>query len=84
MTLTAFVQSVGNLGVFPSRAFIPAFLTAVLLRLAPHWEAVHNSPVMQNLSDVPTWFTCDAALVILGILSLLEVIATKSPEVREL
>jgi len=83
MTLTALIHSVGNIGIFPSRAFIPAFLTAVLLRVGPHIPMLQNAGILLGVSSTPTWFTSDAALVILGILSVLEIASTKSSDVRE-
>jgi hypothetical protein len=83
MNLVAFIHSVGNLGLFPTRAFVPAFLTALTLRLSSQINAIKTSPVLQNLSEVPTWFTCDAALIIMGILAVLEIAATKSSDIRD-
>jgi Zn finger protein HypA/HybF involved in hydrogenase expression len=83
MTITALIHSVGNIGIFPSRAFIPAFLTALLLRFGPHIPMVQASGILYGVSGTPTWFTSDITLVILGILSVLEIAATKSSDVRE-
>ncbi|HYG73420.1 MAG TPA: hypothetical protein VEK08_00200 [Planctomycetota bacterium] len=84
MTLVAAIHSIGSLGLFPTRAFVPAFLTAVMLRLGPHIPALQDYGLFKDLSAVPTWFTSDITLVILGILSALEIAATKSSDVREL
>jgi hypothetical protein len=83
MTLTSLIHSVGNIGIFPSRAFIPAFLTALLLRFGHDITGSQYSDLAQHVSQVPNWFTSDPMLIILGILSVLEIAATKSSDIRE-
>lgn len=78
MTVSTAIHMLGMAGIFPSRAFIPSFAVALAMRLGK------DSELIQSLGLTgPTWFTHDATLIILGVLSVLEVIATKSPEVRE-
>ncbi len=62
---------------------MPAFVTAVILRFA---QAGYfpDAPILQNISDSPTWFTHDLTLLILGVLSLLELLGDKSASAREL
>jgi hypothetical protein len=83
MSAAAFIHTLGSLGIFPSRAFIPAFLTALILRVGPQIPAVQNSGLLSSIGTAPTWFTSDATLIILGILSLIEIIATKNADARE-
>src|SRR5262249_15501187 len=83
MTLTSLIRSVGNIGIFPSRAFIPAFLTALMLRFGHDVSGFQNSDLVQHVSQVPNWFTSDPVLVILAILSALEIATTKSSDIRE-
>jgi hypothetical protein len=83
MTLPSLIQSVGNIGIFPSRAFIPAFLTALLLRFGHDLSGFQHSDLVHNVTQNPNWFTSDASLIILGILSVLELAATKSSDLRE-
>ncbi len=74
----------GAVGPFASRVFLPAFVTALLLRLGiehPHLLAVG---VLAHVHHAPAWFTSDASLVVLGVLASLEVFGQKTPEVRHL
>jgi len=78
MHVNTAIHLVGMTGVFPSRAFIPAFAVALAMRFG------QGSEYLQSLGLTgPTWFTHNITLVILGILSVLELAATKSPEIRE-
>lgn len=83
MHLTVLLHSLGSLGIFPSRAFIPAFVVAVFLRYGHHLPLVGEWGVLENVHDVPTWFTHDITLAVLALLSLVEIWATKNPDVRE-
>src|SRR3954452_6045613 len=82
VSLPLFLQGLGSVGVFASRAFLPALVTALLLRLGPQapWLAHHG--LLPHLRDVPTWFTSDAALVVLGLLAILELVAERFPEAK--
>jgi hypothetical protein len=80
VSLPLFLQGLGSIGVFASRAFLPAFVTAVLLRFGPHVPWLTHAGLIPHIRDVPTWFTSDAALVILGVLAALEIIAERFPE----
>lgn len=72
------IHLLGMAGLFPSRAFIPAFAVALAMRFGK------DSAFVQSLGLTgPTWFTHDVTLIVLGLLSVLEVVATKSPEIRE-
>ena len=83
MALPALLQALGAMGFFPSRAFVPAFVLAVLFRVGDEIRFLADSPILTRVADVPAWFTSDACIIILGILALAEILATKSPEVRE-
>lgn len=85
MTTTA-IQSVGNLGIFPSRAFLPAFLTALVMRLGPDMPLISRSQFLTDVAAAqgPTWFTNDITLIVLGVLALLEFIAQSNVDIREL
>jgi hypothetical protein len=80
VNLPLFLQGLGSIGVFASRAFLPAFVTAVLLRLGPHVPWLAHAGLIPHIRDVPTWFTSDTALIILGILAILEIVAERFPE----
>ncbi len=80
MSLPLFLQGLGSIGIFASRAFLPAFVTAVLLRFGPHATWLAHTGLIPYIRDVPTWFTSDTALVALGVLAALEMIAQRFPE----
>jgi len=84
MDLSAMIHGVASSGLFPSRAFLPAFLTALLLRFGDHLPVLRNLPLIRGAVDTPTWFTHGATLVILGLLAAAEVIAAKSEEAEDL
>jgi Zn finger protein HypA/HybF involved in hydrogenase expression len=83
VSLPLLLQSFGSIGVFASRAFLPAFVTALLLRFGPHVPWLAQAGLLPHVRDVPTWFTSDAALVILGILAALELVAERFPEAHD-
>ncbi len=80
MSLPLFLQGLGSIGVFASRAFLPAFVTAALLRFGPHIAWLAHTGLVPQVRDVPTWFTSDMALFVLGSLAALEIIAERFPE----
>ena len=80
MSLPFLLQGLGSVGVFASRAFLPAFATALLLRFGPHAPWLADAGLLSHVRDVPTWFTSDSALAILGLLAALELVAERSPE----
>ncbi len=84
MDLTSLIYLTGASGFFTSRAFLPAFCTAFLLRFGEHLPYLGNVEFLKATGAEPTWFTSDAALLVLGILALLEIAATKMPEAQEL
>ncbi len=82
MSFPLFLQGLGSIGVFASRAFLPAFVTALMLRIGPEFPWLARSGLLPHVRGVPTWFTSDAALVVLGLLAALELMAERSPEAR--
>lgn len=85
MNVAALLQGFGAIGLFSSRIFLPAFLTALLLRFGPDIPIIHHLGLLGPLQHgQPTWFTSDAALIVLGVLSLVEFLAQKNPEARQL
>ncbi len=83
VTALGLIHGLGSIGPFTSRAFLPAFVTAAVLRWGPEIALVRKLGVLEESGGAPTWFTSDASLWILGVLSLLELIATRSGEVRQ-
>jgi Double zinc ribbon len=82
VSLPLFLQGLGSVGVFASRAFLPAFVTALMIRFGPEVPWLAHSGLLPHFQGIPTWFTSDASLIILGLLSALELLAERSPEAR--
>ncbi|NLX58065.1 MAG: hypothetical protein GXY74_03145 [Phycisphaerae bacterium] len=87
MSVSAAIHSVASVGIFPSRAFVPAFLTSVLLRWGHQIPILSHSEFVQSLSLAgkgTTWFTHDITMVVLGLLAAAEIWATKDADVRQM
>ncbi|MEJ7639142.1 MAG: hypothetical protein WKF75_14510, partial [Singulisphaera sp.] len=82
MNLALLIQAAGSIGVFSGRAFLPSFSTALLLRFGPEIPWIAQTGFLQHVRGVPTWFTGDTTLVVLGVLSALELAAVRFPEAR--
>jgi hypothetical protein len=82
MSLPLFIQGLGSIGIFSSRAFLPAFATALLLRFGPQISWLSHTGLLERVRGVPTWFTSDRSLIILGVLAALELVAERVPEVK--
>ena len=83
MSLSFLMQGLGSVGIFASRAFLPAFATALALRFGPELGGIGHLGLFARVRDAPTWFTSDPCLIALGILSALEMVAERTPEFRE-
>ncbi|NLS92668.1 MAG: DUF4126 family protein [Planctomycetaceae bacterium] len=81
MHFSSMAHVLGLVGVTPVRAFLPAFLTALVIRIGgiPYLTDAATA----DAATAPSWFTHDYTLIVLGLLSLLEFFATKSPEARQ-
>ena len=84
MNVTPLLFGAGAVGPFASRVFLPAFVTALLLRFGPHLPAVVQFGLLPHVGHAPVWFTGDACLIVLGVLAALEVFGQKNAEVRHL
>ena len=88
MNINSLLYSLGLSGLFSSRIFLPAFVTAFFLKYGHSWPFLNNIEFLANLAEKannhPTWFTNGGVVLGLGILSILEFAADKSPEMREL
>ena len=82
--LSSVLTGMGSIGLFSSRAFVSAFAIAATLRWGPDIDWINQLGLLQRITDVPTWFTHDITLIVLGILAALEIAATKSADAREL
>lgn len=84
MDLNSLIYGLGISGLFASRAFLPAFVSAVVLRWGDHFPFLQNIEFLQNVGGgEPTWFTNGYVITVLGVLSILEIGATKIPEAEE-
>ena len=83
MDLSSLFFMTGATGFFASRAFIPAFFTAVFLRYGHFFSLIGDLEFVKATGAEPTWFTNNWTILALGVLSLLEVGATKIPEAQE-
>lgn len=84
MNPTAFLQALGSIGLFPARIFLPAFVTALLLRFGPHIPLIAHAGLLSHIHHEPAWFTSNITLIILGALSGLEILGQKNPEARHI
>jgi len=84
MNTTSLMQGLGAIGLFPSRVFLPAFMTALLLRFGPDVPIIAHSGLLAHVQHHPTWFTHNITLIVLAALSILEIVAQKNPEARHL
>jgi len=82
MNTTALIHGIGSTGLFPSRVFLPAFLTALLLRFGDHIPGLAHAGVLGHIHGQPAWFTSNLSLLVLGILSVVEILAQKNAEAR--
>src|SRR3954447_15104192 len=82
MSLPLLIHGLGSIGIFAARAFLPAFVTALLLRFGPQVPWLAHYGLLPQVRGVPTWFTSDTALVVLGLLSALELVAERVPEAK--
>src|SRR4051812_16753526 len=82
MSLPLLIQGLGSIGIFSSRAFLPAFATALLMRFGPQVPWLAHAGLLQHVRGVPTWFPSDTSLIILGVLTALELVAERVPEAK--
>jgi hypothetical protein len=83
MNPTGLLYGIGSIGPFSSRIFLPALLTALLLRFGGHLPVVGHFGILAYVHAAPAWFTSNPALIVLAILSGLEIFGQKNPEIRQ-
>eukprot|EP00752_Nemacystus_decipiens_P016068 g14364.t1 len=83
-SLTSVLAGANSVGLFASRAFVSAFAIAAVLKFGPHIDIINNTGMLAQIHSVPSWFTHDLTVTLLGLLALLEIAATKSPDARAL
>jgi hypothetical protein len=85
MNPSLLINGLGSVGFFSTRIFLPALLTAIVIRFGAQIPVLgHYAPLIQHIHGHPTWFTSDASIAILTALSILEFLAQKNPDARRL
>jgi hypothetical protein len=84
MDINALLLTLGLPGFFSSRAFTPAFVTALVLRYGDNFPYLKNLEFLQATGSEPMWFTSNWFILAMGVLSGLELFATKSPAAEEM
>lgn len=69
-------------GFISVRMFLPCFLFLAAMRFWPMWEAGCPARVLEMAKHVPAWQTSNTFLIILAILSVVEIIANRNPDVK--
>ncbi len=69
-------------GFISVRMFLPCFLFLSAMRFWPKWEAGCPARVLEMAKQVPAWQTSNTCLIILGVLSVVEIIANRNPDVK--
>ena len=64
------LQGLGSIGFFASRAFRPAFVRALILRLGPHLPGLADTDLVRAVAGAPGWFTAWPTIALLGLLAL--------------
>lgn len=80
MDINGFLLTLGLPGFFSTRAFTPAFLTALVMRYGDSLPYLKGIEFLQMTGKEPMWFTSNWCILGLGVLAALELFATKSPE----
>ncbi len=83
MNINALILNIGSTGIFASRAFIPAFIVSLILRFGHNIPILENNEFCQLAANSSSWFLSNFTLGILGVFSVIEMIATKNQEIRE-
>ncbi len=84
MDFATLFNAIGSSSLFATRIFLPALLTALLLRFGPDIPVVQHLGLLAHLRHgQPTWFTSDISLAVLAVLSIAEILAQKNPEARQ-
>lgn len=81
-SLTTVLTGMNSIGLFASRAFVSAFAVAAMLKFGPQIGFINSTGILSQVHSVPSWFTHDITVTLLGLLALLEIAATKSADAR--
>ena len=77
-------QGIGSVGFFSSRAFMPAFVTALVLTYGPDmgFLDIEDSRFFESVEIAETWFTSGFVVTLLGLLAIAEFVVMHSPDLR--
>lgn len=81
--INSLLYATGLSGFFASRAFLPAFAAAFAMKYGHLVPWLGNIDFIQKMADAPTWFTHPMVVWGLGALAVAEMLAERSPEIRE-
>ncbi len=76
--MNSLFYAIGAPGLFMSRAFVPAFCTALCLRFGSSLPFLKQIPLFQGAGVAPSWFTSSWVIGLLGVLAFIEIVATKN------
>lgn len=82
--ITHYLVSLGFVPYFASRAFVPLFASACVARWGAQIPLFDEAEAIEMLGAVPPAFTSDLVLGVLLLFAVFEIVAQKSPELREL
>lgn len=83
MTAGYFLTTLGLVPYFASRALLPLFVTALVLRLGAEWAFLPSLFGVAAATDVPMWATSNVALLSLGVAAAIEGVILREPALRE-
>jgi hypothetical protein len=83
MTAAYFLTTLGLVPYFASRALLPLFMTALMLRLGAEWSFLAPVVGFAPAADLPPWATSNVALVSLGLGAGVEGLLNREPALRE-
>ena len=83
MDINSILYAVGATGLFTSRAFSPAFLTACYIRWGQNMPFLGEADMFQGIGSEPTWYTSNISILVLGTLAALELAGDKIPEAED-
>jgi hypothetical protein len=83
MNPASLLFGLGAAGIFSCRIFLPALVTALLLRFGGQIPVLgHFGLLLHTQSHHPVWFTSDACIITLVVLAALELAAQKDANAR--
>lgn len=82
MTAAYLLTTLGLVPYFASRAMLPLFMTALVLRLGREWAFLYPLVGVTVAPDLPSWATSNLSLGALGAAAVLEGVLQREPALR--